>query len=40
VAAGLTIYFAASHGSAEPESRRARVQVAPTLGGVTVFGRF
>jgi hypothetical protein len=40
LAGGLTLYFAFSHSSDEPEANRAQVQVFPTLGGVALSGRW
>jgi tetratricopeptide (TPR) repeat protein len=40
LAGGLTVYFAFSHSADEPEAKRAQVRVLPSLGGLTVAGRF
>lgn len=39
VSAGITIYFAVS-GSSEPAREQARIRLLPSLGGLTVAGRF
>jgi tetratricopeptide (TPR) repeat protein len=40
LAGGLTLYFALSHSSDEPEAKHAQVRVVPTLRGLAVAGRF
>lgn len=40
LSAGVTVYFAVAKRDLEPERRQARIRLAPTLGGLTVYGRF
>jgi hypothetical protein len=40
VAAGVTLYLSVTHAADQAEPRRAQVHLAPTPGGLAIYGRF